>query len=60
MTSSFICQSCRKETVADIDQDEALESQVFYCEHCGAKHVAISAARAPGGPVELQFRLVDG
>ncbi len=41
MTSKFICQSCQKETGADIDHGDELDGQVFFCEHCGAKHVAI-------------------
>jgi|GEM_PF-2392041 len=60
MSSKFICQSCEKETNADIDHDDELDGQVFFCEYCGAKHVAISASRAPGGPIEIQFRLVEG
>jgi len=59
MSRKFICQKCEKETDADLGHDEVLDSQVFYCQQCGAKHVAVMESRAPGGPVEMQFRLVE-
>lgn len=59
MTTNFICQKCEKETDAELDYDEELDSQAFYCQHCGAKHVSVNEARAPGGPVEMQFRLIE-
>ncbi|KKO15400.1 hypothetical protein [Pseudomonas putida] len=59
MTTKFICQNCQKETDAALDYDEALDSQAFRCQHCGAKHVSVKESRAPGGPVEMQFRLVE-
>ncbi|MBC3496827.1 hypothetical protein HU764_008370 [Pseudomonas sp. SWRI100] len=59
MTTKFICQNCEKETDVDLQHDEALDREVFYCQQCGAKHFAVMESRAPGGPVEMQFRLVE-
>jgi len=59
MTTKFVCQNCEKETEAELDHDEELNRQAFYCQHCGAKHVSVMESRAPGGPVEMQFRVVE-
>ncbi|MNP38613.1 hypothetical protein D3C76_1321360 [compost metagenome] len=59
MTRKFICLNCEKETDAESNDDEGLDRQVFFCQQCGAKHVAVMECRAPVGPVEMQFRLVE-
>lgn len=57
MTVKFMCLKCSQETDADLQYDSTLDCQVFNCQHCGAKHLDFSASRAPGGPLEIQFRL---
>jgi len=59
MTRKFICLNCEEETDAELMHDEGLDRQVFFCQQCGAKHVAVMESRAPGGPLEMQFRLVE-
>lgn len=59
MTTKFTCLKCGKETDAEMDHDREMDRQSFYCQQCGAKHVCVMETRAPGGPVEMQFRLVE-
>ncbi|WP_095143267.1 MULTISPECIES: hypothetical protein [unclassified Pseudomonas] len=59
MTVKFVCQKCGKDTEVDMHYDKDVGTQAFICAECGARHVQIRETKAPGAPVELQFRLAD-
>jgi transcription elongation factor Elf1 len=57
MTVKFVCQKCGKDTEVDMHYDKNIDGQVFNCARCGARHVQVDEAKAPGAPVEMRFRL---
>ncbi|VVO36100.1 hypothetical protein [Pseudomonas fluorescens] len=59
MTVKFVCQKCGKDTEVDVHYDKDIGRQAFECIECGARHVQVEETKAPGGPVEIQFRLAD-
>jgi transcription elongation factor Elf1 len=59
MTVKFVCQKCGKDTEVDMHYDKDIDSQVFECTECGARHVQVDEIKAPGAPIEIQFRLAD-